>query len=125
MVKQDWKGALPLTIFFFAVAALFFSGAPLINLETGYFFGTFLGNIILGTAWLLLIPLFSGVGVTKKVDVWFIRAGAFAFVSAAFILLSGTFIDTGSWSKWLVEVGIILSWLMAGIGSLIVLATAK
>lgn len=125
MVKHDWKGALPLTIFFFAVAALFFSGAPLINLETGFFFGTFFGNIILGTAWLLLIPLLNGVGVTKKTDSWFIRAGAFAFLSAAFVLLSGTFIDAGSWSKWIVEVTIILSWLMAGIGSLIVLATTK
>lgn len=117
MVKSDWKGALPLTIFFFAVAALYFGNVPVGE--------TFLGHVILGTVWLLLIPLLNGVGVSKDINAWFIRAGAFAYLAAAFVLLTGTFIDAGAWSRWLVEVGVILSWLMAGIGGLVTLGTTK
>ena len=113
----DWKGSLPLTMFLFAVAALYFGNVPVT--------GTFLGYIVLGTVWLLLIPVFMNIGAKKDVHAWFIRAAAFAYVAAAFMLLSGTFIDAGNWSTWLVQVSVILSWLMAGIGGLILLGTTK
>ena len=113
----DWKGSLPIITFLFAVAALSFAGVQLA--------GGFLGNIVIGTVWLLLAPLLSASGVSKEVNTWFVRAAAFAYLSAAFVLLGGTFIDTGNWSQWLVEIGIILSWLMAGIGGLIALGTTK
>lgn len=120
MATTDWKGSLPLTLFLFAVAALFFSNAPV------SFGDSFLGNIVIGTAWFLLVPLMAGAGVKKAVNAWFVRAGAFAFTAAAFVLVGGTFLDLGTiWSGWLVEIGIILSWLMAGIGGLVALGTTK
>ncbi len=124
MAKIDWKGAMPLTIFLFAVAALYFGNVPVTD--------SFLGYIVLGTVWLLLIPLLNGAGVSKDINPWFIRAGAFAYIAAAFFLLGGTFISpeitAGTrpyWSSWLVEIGVILSWLMAGIGGLVALGTTK
>ena len=115
MAGTDWRGSLPLTVFLFAIAAMYFGNVPVS--------GTFLGNIVLGVVWLLLIPLFAGAGVKKDVNVWFVRAGVFAFIAAAFVLVGGTFIDPGGWSQWLVEIGIILSWLMAGVGGLVALGT--
>lgn len=117
MVNVEWKGSLPLTIFLFAVAALYLGNVPASN--------PFLGPIVLGTIWLLLIPLLSGIGASKDIKSWFVRAAAFAYIAGAFVLLNGTFIDVGNWSSWLVEIGIILSWLMAGIGGLIILGTVK
>lgn len=113
----DWKGSFPLTIFLLAVAALYFGNAPVS--------GTFLNYIVLGTVWLLLLPIFSESGISKEAKAWFVRAAAFAYISAAFMLLQGTFIDVASWSKWLVEIGAIFSWLMAGIGGIVILGTTK
>ena len=108
---------MPFTVFLFAVAALFFGNVPVGSM--------FLGNVLLGVTWMLLVPVLNGAGVGKDVNVWFIRAGAFAFLAGAFMLLEGTFIDAGNWSAWLVQVGVVLSWLKAGIGSLIALGTTK
>jgi len=117
MATTDWKGSLPLTVFLFAVAAMYFGNVPIEE--------TFFGHIILGTIWLLLIPVLAGAGVVKEVRPWFVRAGAFAFISGSFALLGGTFIDSGNWSSLLVQIGIILSWLMAGMGGLVALGTTK
>jgi len=114
---MGWKGSLPLTIFLLAVAALYYGNAPVA--------GSFLGSIVVGTVWLLLIPLLSNVGVSKDVNAWFVRAAAFAYIAAAFILVGGTFVDAGNWSTWLIEVATILSWLMAGIGGLVALGTTR
>ncbi len=116
-IGNEWRGSLPFTIFLFAVAALFFGNVPVQSM--------FLGQVLLGVTWLLLVPILTGAGVSKDVNVWFLRAGAFAFIAAAFVLLEGTFIDAGNWSSWLVQVGVVLSWLMAAIGGLITLGTAK
>lgn len=113
----EWRGSLPFIVFLFAVAALFFGNVPVESM--------FLGNVLLGVTWMLLVPILMNAGVNKDVNAWFVRAGAFAFLAAAFMLLEGTFIDAGNWSSWLVQVGVVLSWLMAGIGSLIALGTTK
>ena len=117
MAGNDWRGSLPLIVLLFAVAALSFGN---VNVASG-----FIGSFVVGTAWLLLIPVLGGVGVGRDVNAWFVRAGAFAYIAAAFVLLNGTFIDSGNWSTWLVQVGWVLSWLMAGIGALIALGTTK
>lgn len=117
MAKVDWRGSLPLTIFLLAVAAMYYGSVPIA--------GTFFEGVIMGTVFLLLIPLLVGVGVSKDVSPWFIRAAAFMYIAAAFVLIGGTFIDVGAWSVWLIEVGTILAWLMAGIGGLVALGTAK
>ena len=117
MASVDWKGSMPLTLFLFAVAAMFYGNVPVQDM--------FLGPIVLGVTWLLLIPLLAGVGVKKDANPWFIRAGTFAFIGAAFMLLDGTFINSGAWSQWLVQISMILSWLMASVGGLVILGTAK
>ncbi len=113
----EWKGSFPLIMLLFAVAAVSFSGLSVT--------GGFVGSVITAVAWFLLIPVMSSAGVTKEANPWFVRAAAFALFAASFVLLQGTFIDVREWSGWLVQVGLILSWLMAFIGSLVALSGTK
>ena len=106
----DWKGALPLIMLLFAVGAM---GYGNVDVTGGVF-----GALVAAVAFLLLVPVLAGAGVSKDAQAWFVKAGAFGLAAAAFIMVSGNVVDVGGFSGILAELGIALSALMALIGAL-------
>ena len=113
----DWKDTLPLLILFFVLALLNWAGIGM----TG-----FVGAILIAAFWFFMVPILSALKFDKAVDGWFKKAGIWALFAASFALISGTFISTGTyaWATWLVQIGYILSWIFALIGSIIALGKA-
>lgn len=111
------NSAWPLTLLLFAVGAMAYGG---VTVTSGV-----LGSVILAAVWFLLVPVLMGSGVSRNAGTWFVRAGAFALGAAAVGASAGTFVDAGNWTSWLVQLAVVLSALMALIGSLVALAGSR
>lgn len=117
ITMAEWKGAAPLLALLFAVAAFTWAGVPVAG---------FWGYVTIAAAWLLVVPVLSTIGIGKEVNKWFVSAGAFGLFSASFALLTGLTsslaVFSQKWAVVLVDIGLILSWITALIGSLTVVS---
>ena len=114
-IECSWLSAIPLVIFFFAAAVIYWSGIG---------FSGFVGSLVIPISLFLIVPLLNYVGIDKKATNWFIRAGLISILIVIANLVP-FILSPSVWIVFVIDVAYILTIIAVIIGIIMSLIKLK